>query len=132
MRIEREKYGFITDLQRDIMYASLPIVVKTDNSDWELITPANWHDWQADLEKVEYTEWAKVQIADDLQHQPSPWISVEERLPSEIGTYLILKNTENGYVDLAQYRSDWGWHNCVFNDPTHWMPIPPIEKGGEK
>lgn len=65
MKIERETNGFITDLQRDIMYAMLPIVVKTDHSDWELITPVNWADWQADLEKVEYTEYAKVIIRDE-------------------------------------------------------------------
>lgn len=44
------------------MYNNLPIVVRTDNSDWELITKNNWLDWTAELEKAEYTQWGKVKI----------------------------------------------------------------------
>ena len=62
MKIARDKNGFLTDKQSEIMYNNLPIVVRTDNSDWELITKNNWLDWTAELEKAEYTQWGKVKI----------------------------------------------------------------------
>lgn len=62
MKIARDKNGFLTDKQSEIMYNNLPIVLRTDNSDWELITKNNWLDWTAELEKAEYTQWGKVKI----------------------------------------------------------------------
>ena len=62
MLIERDKSGFVTDQQTEVMYEHLPIVVRSKDSDWELITKQNWLDWQAELQKADYAEWGHVKI----------------------------------------------------------------------
>lgn len=62
MLIERDNSGFVTDQQTEVMYENLPIVVRSKDSDWELITKQSWLDWQAELQKVDYAEWGRVQI----------------------------------------------------------------------
>lgn len=75
------------------------------------------------------------------------WISVDESLP-ELDTNVWIM-FEDGYTFVA-YREETGWWRCdgfvcgtktngqpmysssclVEENPTHWMPIPKIEKGG--
>lgn len=73
----------------------------------------------------------------------SEWISVEERLPEEGGTYLVVLKEKhecekewNYHVDVASFTFEW---DCIFHDwdegqgieITHWMPLPePPKKGG--
>lgn len=91
----------------------------------------------------------------DAIEQPSPWISVEERLPENGDFVLAMSETTNadgvfrgflackytGGKFLHEIRYSFSDSNGVFYkmsnemivfDITHWMPIPPIEKGGEK
>ncbi len=60
MLIERDNSGFVTDQQTEVMYENLPIVVRSKDSDWELITKQSWLYWQAELQKVDYVEWGRV------------------------------------------------------------------------
>ena len=57
----------------------------------------------------------------------SRWISVEERLPEEIGTYIIYEMVGGiGSIGWCFYNSNDEW--CLENrkiQPTHWMPLPP-------
>lgn len=62
MLIERDNSGFVTDQQTEVLYENLPIVVRSKDSDWELITKQSWLDWQAELQKVDYAERGRVQI----------------------------------------------------------------------
>lgn len=73
------------------------------------------------------------------------WISVEDALPPQYGTYLIA--TEGNVVETSLYDID-GWDNWRGGKTTHWQPLPahpisgnqsavftPIsgnEKGGEQ
>lgn len=71
----------------------------------------------------------------DAIEQPSPWISVEERLPEE--NRKVIFGVLNGtYTQVAFGVQIDGhiqiWFGGKMKNPTHWMPIPPIEKGGEK
>lgn len=69
----------------------------------------------------------------------SPWISVEERLPKHREFVLISGyssvDRENRVVTMSRiwkYRNGrYSWDNDYIQ-PTHWLPIPPIKKGGEK
>ena len=63
------------------------------------------------------------------------WISVDERLPSESGKYLVC--TKNGNVYQTKFYSypenkggHWGQKDKGKNI-THWMPLPEAPKGGE-
>jgi cupin superfamily acireductone dioxygenase involved in methionine salvage len=77
-------------------------------------------------------------------YRKQEWISVEERLPEEGGTYLIVLKEKyesekewRYHVDAASFIFDW---DCIFHDwdegqeihITHWMPLPeaPKMKGG--
>jgi hypothetical protein len=76
------------------------------------------------------------------------WISVEDRLPEEDGTYLVYKAKINvrdvlGFVEDGievdeedlnglkniwfAYDSEWGYYPV--NTVTHWMPLPEPPKG---
>ena len=63
------------------------------------------------------------------------WISVEDRLPEKIGTYLTY---DSRYDDIDMYyymgRSEWDHHRNGITDAqshgfTHWMPLPQPPKG---
>ncbi len=61
------------------------------------------------------------------------WISVEDRLPDTIGSYLIYrKNKEYNTIAWAFFNSDkmWAADNNFYEGVTHWMPLPepPKEK----
>lgn len=79
-------------------------------------------------------EWADA-------HQPSPWISVEDRLPEESekhkgwlsDTVFVVTNQGDGTsarYDLA--TKTWCPAKILRGHITHWMPIPGLSKGGEK
>ena len=60
----------------------------------------------------------------------SEWISVEERLPERVGTYLVY--TYKGAIKFGDFRcyydkNDKPQFDC---DVTHWMPLPEAPKGG--
>lgn len=59
---------------------------------------------------------------------PSPWVSVEERLPEKDGLYLVYR--EDGTFDTAPYWTEKKYfkEDCV----SHWMPIPPLEPSEKK
>lgn len=61
---------------------------------------------------------------------PCEWISVEERLPERVGTYLVY--TYKGAIKFGDFRcyyakNDKPQFDC---DVTHWMPLPEAPKGG--
>ena len=60
----------------------------------------------------------------------SEWISVEERLPERVGTYLVY--TYKGAIKFGDFRcyyakNDKPQFDC---DVTHWMPLTEAPKGG--
>ena len=77
------------------------------------------------------------------------WISVEERMPENIGDYIVVVKSKYDWepdytvdVDVAGYDPYAGWYidGCwnTFNDwnegqqylhVTHWMPLPEPPKG---
>lgn len=65
----------------------------------------------------------------------SEWISVEERLPSESGKYLVCTNKGNVYqTKFYSYPEINGGHwgqKDKGKSITHWMPLPEAPKGGE-
>ena len=78
---------------------------------------------------IEGAEWADA-------HQPSPWISVEDRLPEEINKFLsapVLCRYTRGskeFYHVCQY--DYEFDEWQISKVTHWMPIPNLPKGGNK
>jgi hypothetical protein len=70
--------------------------------------------------------------------QQSEWISVEDRLPEDTGTYLTWHNA--GYYGQHEYNAKLHGWNVISHDDrsteiktvTHWMPLPepPKMKGG--
>lgn len=67
-------------------------------------------------------EWADA-------HQPSPWISVEDRLPEINQVVLTLGSEQNDEDVRLLYRSDVsGKFACIdYDEVTHWMPIPELQ-----
>lgn len=68
---------------------------------------------------LQCAEWADA-------HQPSPWISVEDRLP-EINQVVLTLGSERNNEDVRLlYRSDVsGKFACIdYDEITHWMSIP--------
>ena len=61
-------------------------------------------------------------------HQPSPWISVEERLPEINQVVLTLGSEQNDEDVRILFRSDVsGNFVCIdYDEITHWMPIPEL------
>ena len=61
------------------------------------------------------------------------WISVDERLPSEDGTYLVVVKNWAGHIDTDRfYADDSSWeffNNSRLPKITHWMPLPELPKG---
>ena len=76
------------------------------------------------------------------EHQKSPWKDASVEKPpydtdcdDETSVYVIVRQ-EQGNVLEAYYdydNNDWRdrEHNWRLQDPTHWMLIPEVPKGGE-
>jgi len=68
-------------------------------------------------------EWAD-------KHQPSPWISVEERLPEKVNKFLsdevLVRYLRGGkeYTFVTHY--DYEYQTWNIPNVTHWMPIPEV------
>ena len=66
----------------------------------------------------------------------SEWISVEEKLPSESGKYLVCTKRGNVYqTKFYSYPEDKGGHwgqKDKGKSITHWMAMPEAPKGGEE
>ena len=51
------------------------------------------------------------------------WIPVTERLPEPKEKAICL--SRDGEMMIGIY-TEWGWmFPCYFEEPTHWMPLPP-------
>lgn len=82
-------------------------------------------------------------------NQKSPWINVEDDLPSNHEelienenytkeVFVILsyneipskKHAEVCYMcnKIGSYNVDWHWQNSPYYHVTHWMPIPKLEE----
>lgn len=64
--------------------------------------------------------------------EDSRWIPVGERLPKEIGDYLVTKNDDQNIAIIGMcYWSIWGW--TTNKEVIAWMPLPkPYEEGAEE
>lgn len=51
------------------------------------------------------------------------WVSVKDRLPDEIGNYLIFIDES---VTVSFFDEDETWYDEYIGnrEPTHWMPFP--------
>lgn len=65
--------------------------------------------------------------------RPSPWISVEDRLPEESKTCFIYLPSVNKHTAFKGFCDDLNniWHTKLksharTNKVTHWMPIPEL------
>jgi hypothetical protein len=73
-------------------------------------------------------------VGDDIS--PSPWISVEERLPELEKEVMV--SAKDKYIDIDQLADNgeggcYWWKNervifCEEDKITHWMPIPELPK----
>ena len=52
---------------------------------------------------------------------PFEWVSVEERLPTQAGRYLVI--ARGGY-DIAFFRTNIVDRRFDRSNVTHWMPLP--------
>lgn len=77
---------------------------------------------------IEGAKWAD-------NNQPSPWISVEERLPEPEKEVIVLFKdksididhlTDDGEDGYCWWKSD-EWICCEDDKITHWMPLPELE-----
>ena len=69
-------------------------------------------------------------------NQPSPWISVEEKLPEPEKEVIVL--AKDKYIDIDHLTNDgedgyYWWKNdetiwCEDDKITHWMPIPELKQ----
>lgn len=61
-------------------------------------------------------------------NQPSPWISVEERLPDDGVLVIVACRWILGEILYASdaYHIDYGWES--YDDIIAWMPIPQLPK----
>lgn len=74
-------------------------------------------------------EWADA-------NQPSPWISVDERLPEPEKEVIILDKRKHIDIDFLTDDGDGGYYwwkseDAIFNENdeiSHWMPIPQLPK----
>ena len=60
-----------------------------------------------------------------LREQPQ-WISVDERLPGEdfLDKEIIVCKLNRFGGRLVYVTRFWGTHSALWNDITHWMPLP--------
>lgn len=54
------------------------------------------------------------------------WISVEDRLPGEefLDKEIIVCKLNRFGGQLVYVTRFWGTHSALWNDITHWMPLP--------
>ena len=62
-------------------------------------------------------------------NQPSPWISVEDRLPDDGVLVIVAYRWVLGEILYASdvFHIDYGWED--YDDIVAWMPIPQLPKG---
>ena len=69
-------------------------------------------------------------------HVGGKWIPVTERLP-EVGRRVLVTDGENvsfGYVLIYEHKDCNPWcvqFPCIYDEVTHWMPLPEPPKEGE-
>lgn len=76
---------------------------------------------------IEGAKWAD-------ENQPSPWISVEDRLPELEKEVIVLDKRKQAGIDFLMNDGNGGCYWCISNDAiwcddykvTHWMPIPEL------
>jgi len=87
---------------------------------------------RGDLEKCEGTSctlhesWyveTLLEKIDELEIAMDRWISVKDRLPETIGSYIV---KGSGKIAWAFYNSDgdWCYDNSRYTNLTHWQPLP--------
>lgn len=70
---------------------------------------------------IEGAEWADA-------NQPSPWISVEDKLPDDGVLVIVAHRWILGEILYASdvFHIDYGWED--YDDVVAWMPIPELPK----
>lgn len=80
-------------------------------------------------------------LAKDGVHVNYLWRKFPEELPPESGKYIV--HCDGGYIDVIYYsqrHNAWNAFDCqdtpspsqLFDDVTHWMPLPPRPEGVDK
>lgn len=69
---------------------------------------------------IEGAKWADA-------NQPSPWISVEDKLPNDGEIVIVAHRWILGEILYASdvFHIDFGWES--YEDVVAWMPIPELE-----
>ena len=97
-------------------------------------------DLLADCEEKDCSKCMATALYNAGYHTQSEWISVEERLPENFESVLVLatsRRENDGYDVLIAYhdRGEWeercvhGDGNTVYAHVKYWMPLPEPPKG---
>lgn len=126
---EEERKSLTPILKKEGEHICYPIE-KSDNNLLSFSPHCNgWNSFREVYSKQEltYPEFIKLfeggESKEVLQVENNGWISVDKKLPSIEGEYLIYKEDnpmEVKYYDLKQ----WGYYHSADEPPTHWMPLP--------
>ena len=81
------------------------------------------------LQAIEHaTAILELMPAADVQ-PVNQWISVKDRLPEEIGYYLVVIGNEMLIsIDIAEYCEGY-WHK--HDEVIYWQPLPELPKEGD-
>lgn len=62
------------------------------------------------------------------KEQKYRWVSVKDKLPEEVGFYLVYMPKVTGHMEVSFYSAGYGWDTGIRiykNDMiTYWMPLP--------
>ena len=101
--------------------------------------------WLKEIEKDIYVCSLESTFSDDAKscaihsaieelEEQTAWIPVTERLPDEMGMYLVTLDYQEkgkGVVSLWFHNDEIGWNRGWNENVTAWMPLPKPYKAGE-
>lgn len=80
-------------------------------------------DVDTDIDDIE------AEILGRIPEPPSPWVSVEDRLPDDVA-YVVAKYGDGEDWERAFYDTENGvWffdYGFILDNVTYWMPLPPV------
>ena len=105
----------------DIIYLHFYLIYDDEDCMWWVSTKY----FLAEKTELTYSQFLDMmgESEEVLQVENNGWISVEKKLPSIEGEYLIHK--KNDHIEVTYYDlKQWGYYYSGDEPPTHWMPLP--------